>query len=193
MPTIIVFGVKPAPFVFTKIMRPVIGFARLLGVNGTNCIDDNLWAGAQEDMPRVVEFVQLLFGTIGWVFNSKCVFTPGPVALYNGMWIDTQRYEIRAPDDKWETTRKLAWALWLRARDGLQVSVKDLQRLAGRLHSIKLATEGVAVWTRGLYADIERAIDSYRRDGVGPGYAPAGAQTYLRDMALEDLWFWAHA
>lgn len=190
VPTILVFGLKTAPFIFTKIMRPVLQFVRMLGISGTNCIDDNLWAAIEASMRKeVLPIVQLVFGKLGWVFNSKCVLEPSTVALYNGMWIDSKRYEIRAPDEKWERARKLAWTLWFRARDGEQVLVNDLQVLTGVLQSIKLAVEGVDVWTRGIYADVNGCVQHYRRqDRQQP---PKDAVTHLGETAMEDLWFWA--
>jgi hypothetical protein len=189
IPTIIVFGTKPAPFVFTKIMRPVLRFVRALGISGTNCIDDNLWAGPPAAMPEITAVVQVLFGALGWVFNSKCVFKASTSAVYNGMWIDSAKYEMRAPDEKWERARKLAWSIWYQARDGNQVLLKDLQRLTGVLHSIKLAVEGVSVWTRGVYADQTECVRSWQQ--AGHSYAPKHARTHLSVVAMEDVWFWA--
>ena len=188
-PTILVFGVKPAPFVFTKIMRPVLRFVRAMGFCGTNCIDDNLWAGPPPEMPELTAVVQLLFGALGWVFNSKCVFDASTSAVYNGMWVDSAKYEMRAPDEKWEKARKLAWSIWYQARNGQQVLLKDLQRLTGVLHSIKLAVEGVSVWTRGVYADQTRCVSAWQQ--LGRVYAPKDARTHLSVVAMEDVWFWA--
>jgi hypothetical protein len=81
----------------------------------------------------------------------------------------------------------LAWSLWYEARDGKAVRVKDLQRLAGRLQSMKLALEGVAEWTRGLYADITCALTASQQ-------RPQRHQMvlHLREPALSDLNFWAY-
>jgi phosphoribosylformimino-5-aminoimidazole carboxamide ribonucleotide (ProFAR) isomerase len=130
--------------------------------------------------------VQLIFFETGWTFNSKCVFKPSTTALYNGMWLDTKRFEVRAVDEKIDAARRLAWAVWYAARDGEQVEVRDLQKLTGKLQSMKLAIEGVAVWTRGLYADIAKA----QEDGGG-GFLPKDAVTHLREPAMRDVWFWA--
>ena len=180
VPTILVFGLSVAPFVFTKIMRVVLTFARAMDIRGSNCIDDNLWAAEKKEIKEVREIVQTVFGNLGWQFNDKCEWEPSTTVLYNGMWVDSRRFEIRATDEKIEAARKLAWTLWYPARDGEQVRVKDLQRLTGRLQSMRLALEGVAVWTRGLYADIARALD-------GRAWT-----THLRPEALADLAFWAH-
>jgi hypothetical protein len=184
-PTILVFGLCVAPFIFTKIMRVVLTFMRMLDVRGTNCIDDNLWGAMRPEIKEVVVMVRLVFGKIGWTFNEKCVFEPSTVALYNGMWIDSKKFEIRAADEKIEAARRMAWTIWFTARDGGQVKIVDLQRLTGRLQSLKLALEGVAVWTRGIYADIALAHEAY-----GP-FIPAAAVMYLREPALRDINFWS--
>jgi hypothetical protein len=185
-PTIGIFGLGPMPFVFTKIMRPVIKFMRGLRVRGTNCIDDNLWAEFEANIDEVVEIVKELFAALGWNFNAKCVFRPSTTVLYNGMFIDSDRYEIRATDEKIEAARRLAWTIWFDARDGKAVKVKDMQRLAGRLQSMKLALEGVAVWTRGLYADIAKAQET------SGGRVGESTRTHLREAALADVSFWAY-
>jgi hypothetical protein len=164
-------------------MRVLLRFMRSFGVRGTNCIDDNLWAAPPSEMPEVILMVRLLFGRCGWNFNEKCVWTASEVALYNGMWIDAKLWEIRATDEKIELTRKLAWTLWFTMRDGKEVSVLALQQLAGRLQSLKLALEGVAVWTRGIYATIKRGLQT-------------GGGKYVRVMAdeecMNDTAFWTH-
>lgn len=185
LPTILPFGLSIAPFVFTKIMRVVLRFMRAQMIHGTNCIDDNLWAEWQARMQEVKDIVQLVFGLLGWTFNEKCVFEPSTTVLYNGMWVDSARFEIRATDEKLDAARRLAWKLWYAARDGQPVLLNDLQKLTGRLQSIKLAIEGVAVWTRGIYADIAWALE---RTGQKP---PRGFTTLLRYNALADLNFWA--
>ena len=142
-PSILVFGLSVAPFIFTKIMRVVLVFMRALRISGTNCIDDNLWAAPKEQIGEVTAIAKLVFGSLGWTFNSKCVFEPSTTVLYNGMWIDSKKFEIRATDEKIETVRKLAWKVWYKVRDGLDVKLNDLEVLTGRLQSLKLALEGV--------------------------------------------------
>jgi hypothetical protein len=109
IPTVITFGSSVAPFVFTKIMKVVLQFARLLLIHGTNCIDDNLWAECATGMDEVKAILQLVFAKLGWVFNEKCEFTPSTTVLYNGMWIDPKQFEIRATDKKIDAARRLAW------------------------------------------------------------------------------------
>jgi hypothetical protein len=65
------------------------------------------------------------------------------------------------------------------------VLLNDLQKLTGRLQSMKLALEGVAVWTRGIYADIAQALQLTEQR---PGKYH---RMRLRYNALADLNFWA--
>lgn len=185
IPTIIIFGLSVAPFIFTKIMRVVLRFMRALDIRGTNCIDDNLWAEFKEGMEEVKAIVQLVFGKLGWQFNEKCEWTPSTVVIYNGMILDSHRFEIRAVEHKIELARKLAWSIWFAARDGKAVQLRDLQRLTGRLMSMRLALEGVTEWTRGLYADIAKTLEECQQK-------PSKRQAlYLREEALSDINFWA--
>jgi hypothetical protein len=188
IPTAISFGISVAPFVFTKIMKVVLRFARLLLIHGTNCIDDNLWAEFAPKMDEVKAIVQLVFAKLGWVFSEKCEFTPSTTVHYNGMWIDSKRFEIRATDEKIDAARSLAWTMWYAVRGGEQVRLRDLQRLAGRLQSMRLALEGVAVWTRGLYADITLALKQCGQRNEQARHATL----YLRETALADVNFWAY-
>jgi hypothetical protein len=183
-PTILVFGLSVAPFIFTKIMRVLLRYMRSMGVRGTNCIDDNLWATKRGDMDEVRQVVQLMFGSLGWTFNAKCVFEPSTTVLYNGMWVDSERFEIRATDEKIEAVRKLAWAMWFKVLEQQPLKVKDIQVLTGRLMSLKLALDGVAVWTRGLYQDVTKAMK------VCNQHIPSGYTILLSDEAIYDLHFW---
>ena len=186
IPTILVFGLSVAPFIFTKIMRVILKYMRSLGIRGTNCIDDNLWAAPTKVMPEVKEIVQLVFGSLGWVFNAKCEWDSETQVVYNGMWIDSRRFEIRATEEKIELSRKLAWTLWYAAQRGEQVMLKDLQKLAGRLQSMRLALEGVAPWTRGLYGVIARTMEQHNQR------PPKNCMVWLDQTALEDINFWAY-
>jgi ribonuclease HI len=51
---------------------------------------------------------------------------------------------------------------------------------------MKLALEGVAVWTRGLYADMAKAQEE------NGGRTNESTRTHLREAALADLSFWAY-
>lgn len=185
-PTILVFGLSVAPFIFTKIMRVLLKFHRSLGISGTNCIDDNLWSAPKEEIREVRDIVKIVFGKVGWRFNEKCVFEPNTTVLYNGMWVDSKRFEIRATDEKIEAVRKIAWKMWYLARDGKEVTLNDMQVLTGRLQSLRLALEGVAVWTRGIYREVTRIM-------IATDQRPRKYEAILLGIdAMTDLNFWAH-
>lgn len=184
-PTILIFGLSVAPFIFTKIMRAVLIFHRSMGIRGTNCIDDNLWAGEPHEIEEIKDIVKIVFGTLGWQFNEKCVFEADTTVLYNGMWIDSKKFEIRATDEKMNAVKKLAWKMWYSVRDGREVSVYDMQVLTGRLQSLKLAIEGVAVWTRGIYRIITKTMEKWNQR------MPKGTMAMMTDGAMSDMNFFA--
>jgi hypothetical protein len=76
MPTCLVFGLAPAPRIFTKIMRPMMAFMRSLGVRVLGMIDDYLWADTTDRILAVRAAVRTVFPLLGWSFNAKCEWEP---------------------------------------------------------------------------------------------------------------------
>ena len=181
-PTVLVFGLAPAPLIFTKVMRPVLGFTRGMGVRVTNIIDDFLWASRPDVAHELVWMVQLLLPRLGWSFNDKCCFVPSTMAVYMGMIVDARRYEIRAPDQKVEAAKQLNARLLRQVQNGQKVTVLELQQLAGRILSMMLALDGARVWTRAIYADIAQAIQ----------HVPRHWYVYGSERTAEELLFWSH-
>ena len=185
VPTILAFGLSVAPFVFTKLMRVLLKFARKLDITGSNCIDDNIWAEDAARMPDMRATIQVLFGKLGWVFNAKCVFNPSTQVIYNGMWIDSVAFQIRAPDDKIDAIKKLVWRVYKTAAALEQpVRLVELQQIAGQLQSLKLALEGVAVWTRAIYAIIAQAMEEHEQR------PPKFLRVRVGEKVLTELNFW---
>jgi hypothetical protein len=177
-----------APFVFTKIMRVVLRFMRAMKVRGTNCIDDNLWAEQPSCMAEVRHIVLLTFSALGWSFNEKCELTPSTRVIYNGMWIDSACFEIRAPVEKLERAMAEVCTALREVAQGRWPQLITLQRLTGRLQSLKLALEGVPEFTRGLYSDMARVQDE--AEAAGLRYANGSTRVQLRPAAMVDLLFW---
>ncbi len=180
-PTILVFGLAPAPLIFTKIMRVVLGFTRGMGVRVTNIIDDFLWASTPTGATDLVWMVQLLLPRLGWSFNDKCCFVPSTMAVYMGMIADARRYEVRAPEDKVAAAKQMATRLLRAVQNGERVLVLELQQLAGRIMSMMLALEGARVWTRAIYADIAKATS----------HTPRHWWIHASTDTADELMFWS--
>ena len=72
MPTCLVFGLAPAPRIFTKIMRPMMAFFRSLEVRVLGMIDDFHWAERPSGILTLRDAVRLVLPQLGWSFNEKC-------------------------------------------------------------------------------------------------------------------------
>ena len=190
MPSCLVFGLAPAPRIFTKIMRPMMVFFRSLGVRVLGMIDDYLWADRPGRIIRVRSAVKTVLPQLGWSFNEKCEWTPAHEALMLGMLVNTKAFVVRAPDKKVRATEADV-ALLLRKMSGdckWPVHLKEMQRLTGRLMSMMLAYEAVRVFTRALYRCIAVALEGNeirKMQGMAPSY-----HLQLTVDAREELEFW---
>jgi hypothetical protein len=71
-PTVLPFGSSLAPFIFNKITRTVVRFARNIGVRVLNFYDDFLWASAASEGERLAQWVAWFLPAAGWLLNGKC-------------------------------------------------------------------------------------------------------------------------
>lgn len=192
MPTCLVFGLAPAPRIFTKIMRPMMAFFRSLGVRVLGMIDDYLWAAKPENILGVREAVRLVLPQLGWSFNDKCEWTPADEALMLGMLVNAKVFEVRAPEKKVKATLADIKALLRKARgESLwPVLIKEVQQVTGRLMSMALAYQNVRVFTRGLYIDIARALEEDEGRMVRGERKSYRLSSGLSANSVEELEFW---
>ena len=190
MPTCLVFGLAPAPRIFTKIMRPMMAFMRSLGVRVLGMIDDYLWAEKEEAILGVRAAVQTVLPLLGWSFNAKCEWNPSDEVLMLGMLVNAKKFEVRAPPKKIaETTTSIVRVLEKqRALPQRPVTIKDIQRVTGRLMSMMLALPGVRVFTRSLYQAVALALEgNEKRKRIEQ---PPIWTLQLKKEAIEELEFW---
>ena len=175
MSCVLVFGLNLAPAVFHKIMREIVRFLRVLGINVLNYMDDFLWNESKEKMAALMEFVQWLLPRLGWGFNEKCVWTPQKAVVFLGLIVDAEAYQFRVPDDKIRRVAAVISIMRARAEKNQEISVDDLRVLNGRMMSFILAIEPVRVWTRSLHVETR---------------GRAGRPIKLSSDAVEELKFW---
>jgi len=190
MPTCLVFGLAPAPRIFTKIMRPMMAFMRSLGVRVLGMIDDYMWAEKEDRIEAVKAAVQTLMPLLGWSFNEKCEWTPADEVLMLGMLINAKEFVVRAPKKKIDATQANVAAVIEKQTAAVQrpVMLKELQRVTGRLMSMMLALPGVRVFTRGLYQVIAAALEENERRREAA--KPAVYSVQLTRHAMDELAFW---
>jgi hypothetical protein len=192
MPTCLVFGLAPAPRIFTKIMRPMMAFFRSLGVRVLGMIDDYLWADKPDGILGLRDAVRLVLPQLGWSFNEKCEWTPADEALMLGMLVNAKEFEVRAPEKKVKATLADIKALLRKARgENLwPVLIKEVQQVTGRLMSMALAYQNVRVFTRSLYIDIARALEEDEGRMVRGERKSYRLTAGLSLGSVEELEFW---
>lgn len=96
------FGLNIAPYVFTKIMRPVMEFLRNQGLLSVIYLDDLLLFGnTSSDCKRNYEITQNLLQSLGFTINiKKSVSTPSQTAIFLGFLFDSQNCTISIPLEK---------------------------------------------------------------------------------------------
>jgi hypothetical protein len=147
---VLLFGLGPGPFWFTKINRPALAFFRVLLVNVVNYIDDWLFGEEHLKIASLIEFAKGVFGLLGWLLNEKCNFEPSDYLVFLGMIIDAENLEFRSPDYKILRVAALFERLIQQARQGNKVSLDDIRSVTGYCVSLSLATPPIMFWVRQL-------------------------------------------
>lgn len=96
------FGLNTAPFVFTKIMKPVVGLLRSCGFMSSIYLDDLLLIGnSYDDCLENIAVTQQLLSALGFIINKdKCNLSPTTSCKYLGFIIDTKKFQISLPTEK---------------------------------------------------------------------------------------------
>lgn len=100
--TALPFGLNVAPFVFTKLMKPVMQHLRSLGYLSVYYLDDILLIGKDyNDCKNNLEATENLLKSLGFVINyKKCLMTPNKSCTFLGFNINSENFTISLPSEK---------------------------------------------------------------------------------------------
>ena len=146
----LLFGGTTAPFVFTKLCRPMVRFLGAILASLLNYIDDWLFGARLADLSRLKTLVNKMFLFLGWVFNEKG--EEGIIVKFLGYLVDASKREFTVPPEKIERTVATIKKLMMISAEGREVRTDDIQSLLGTLGSMRLAIPSIPVWTRELYS-----------------------------------------
>lgn len=96
------FGICTAPFVYTKLLKPVLEYLRSSGLLSVNYLDDFLCIGRSYDecltnVNTTKEFLE----SLGFVINkNKSVMMPSKICKFLGFVFNTVNMTITLPDEK---------------------------------------------------------------------------------------------
>lgn len=96
------FGICTAPFIFTKLMKPVIKLLRSCGFISSIYLDDLFLVGyTHHECLQNIETTQKLLQALGFVINEeKSNKIPSRSCKYLGYVIDTHKWELSLPSEK---------------------------------------------------------------------------------------------
>lgn len=107
--TCLPFGLASAPYVFTKLIKPVIQYLRSNEILCVNYLDDLLiMAESEKACFQKVQFVSQTLLSLGFVINNeKSNFIPNKRCKFLGVLLDTSHMKIELTPDKKERYHKL--------------------------------------------------------------------------------------
>jgi hypothetical protein len=146
--SVLLFGLGPAPFWFTKVNRPVLAFFRTLLISVVNYIDDFLFSESVEKVDELLLFVLHIFTLLGWLINSKSVLIPTEVLLFLGLLIDTELFKFLVPEQKLLRVESFIRRITEKARNKEPVDVTDIRSITGFCVSLSLAVPPIMLWVR---------------------------------------------
>ncbi|XP_074107699.1 uncharacterized protein LOC141532965 [Cotesia typhae] len=100
--TCLPFGLSTSPYIFTKIMKPVVNVLRLKGWLSVIYLDDLLCiCNSYESCSSNVKNIIKLLEKLGFIINYKKSCTrPSTRCKYLGFIVDSEKYSVDLPDNK---------------------------------------------------------------------------------------------
>jgi len=148
------FGLTSAPRVFTKVMKPVVGLLRQMGIRLVIYLDDILiMHHSKEELLQFLPLICQLFKALGLMVNlEKSQTVPKQEMEFLGFQVNSASLQLAFPAEKMRKIQQDARALLQRH----SVSVRDLARFVG-----KVTATTRAIWQAPLhYRALQRMINS---------------------------------
>lgn len=135
------FGLSSAPWVFTKLLRPVLRKARSQGIRLLVYLDDFIILGSSlKECWRNTEIVLQLLTDLGFLVNrEKSSLTPSTAIEFLGFIIDTAKMKFFVPAQKRKRYRNACARLLKKLSQGALVRLRTFASIAGKLRSLSPA------------------------------------------------------
>lgn len=154
--TCIPFGLCLAPWLYTKLNKPIISYLRSHGVFLVSYLDDTLTIGKTEsECKKFLKLALNLFLRLGLVVNEeKSQLRPLKQVRFLGFIIDSEAMGMVLPQDKCDT-------IITKCRSVSEINVTSIQRVAelvGSLVAASPATKYGMLYTRQLEIEKSKAL-----------------------------------
>ena len=173
------FGLGPAPYVFTKLLKVPISLARRLGIMLVIYLDDMLIrAGSMSEALEARDTLIFLLENLGFTINwEKSILQPTHRLEFLGMEVDTLEMTITLPEKKVQ-------AIILLCQQRLTqetLSLREMSQLIGKLYSTSPAILQAPLQIRALQQDLIRALSG--------GSTYSDHLTLSQDSRMELKWW----
>lgn len=174
------FGLCTAPYMFTKILKPVSAHWRSKGFVSVIYLDDFLFIDASEKQSIVnVSYSKSFLESLGFIINAgKSQLSPVTIIRFLGFLIDSREYSVSLPVEKREKILEFASSL----NNSKSCSILELAQFIGTLVSACPAVKYGFVHTKVLERAKFLALASSRDD--------YSANMYLDTESKQELTWW---
>ena len=202
------FGLSLAPWVFTKLLRPVIRFCRSLDISVIAYLDDFLWSASQDSISDLIEFARSLLSLLGFsVSEKKSEWTPSQALQFLGLIVNAESYQFEVPKEKVVKILDRIRSMREQIASSKRPTARAVAAVCGLIMSARLAVAPARIYTRALYHCLNEAsgwnspialseaavseLDFWSRhltDYKSQGMIPARSVLRMHCDASEDGW-----
>jgi len=181
--TCLPFGLSIAPYVFTKVLKPVVSYLRQRSILLVTYIDDWLFLASSDSGCRktgniIMEFLTKLGFTIN---HEKSKLNPGTKVEYLGLAIDSHNFEISVPEARAiKTVAKIKAIMKYDYCD-----IREFASLIGSLVSMRYGVNYSLLYTRNL--EVCKSMALLKANG------DYDSEMRISSLAMEDLKWWLSA
>lgn len=161
--TALSFGLATAPYIFTKLLRPVVTYLRARGYESVLYLDDFLLLAPSKAAchSNVQAHIKLLF-SLGFIINfNKSELEPAHERKYLGFVFNSAQQSIAIPEQR---RQKLLTLISNFSRKS-HCSIQDFASIIGSLVSICPAVQYGLLYTKALerekFLALEKSADNY--------------------------------
>ena len=168
--TCLPFGLSSAPWIFTKILKPVAALLREHGVRLVVYIDDFLIMAESKDLAEEhTAALVFLLENLGFLLSAKSVMIPSQSMEFLGFMLDSHTMRLQVQEAR-------------RLLNATEISAREVSRTVGKMNAMSQGIPPAPLFYRALQRDLTRALE-------------AGGQSYettclLSVEAREELQWW---
>mgnify|MGYP005981939575 FL=1 len=175
------FGLCTAPFVFTKLIKPILHLLRSKGFVCVNYLDDFLLLSETfEQRKSDTAFTVQLLHSLGFIINDeKSLLKPKSICKFLGFVFNTQSMRIELPFKK----RQKIFVMLQNIRSAATLRIRTLAQFLGLLCSVCPAVKKGWLYTKQLERDKFLALQMHHNN--------YDARMSISSLSLQDFSWWS--